>query len=239
MCFVNTDTLTQREYELLLQPPFLLTIPIDKLIDPAARTNGGKKIPRPQNSWLLFRRNYECYFRQHADRTYSVSEISKMATEWWRILPDTVKDYFRALSKLAKQCHKDKYPDYSYHPKRRQNRKEKWVFKDAGNGQSTGCRTSRKNKAQDKSEYDQIVDLQYSGLPHSSYEVSYFDHIIQPQNLAAVHSACSSSPTLLSSFNNKISVTDVVGYDWNNFNYYPMLNGQEVFVQEQNIILEK
>ncbi|CAG8567166.1 3095_t:CDS:1 [Paraglomus brasilianum] len=130
-CFINN--LTPTELELFCNPPYTLTISYDILLKPTGkrRKNSNKKSlpPRPQNGWILFRRDFESRVRsQCPDVLHTLKEISKMAAESWKSQPEEVKQYFNVLSKLALHKHKVMYPEYIYNPKKFKNG-ENFIFK--------------------------------------------------------------------------------------------------------------
>jgi hypothetical protein len=118
-CYV--DNLTPYELNLLLTPPYTLTISIDALLRPKERKSHVKKgwPPRPQNAWVIFRKDFESWLRSQSPNTFfTVHEISKIAGTCWRRQSSTVKQYFTVLSKLARQQHRAEFPDYIYQPRR-------------------------------------------------------------------------------------------------------------------------
>ncbi|CAG8479152.1 1758_t:CDS:1 [Paraglomus occultum] len=129
-------TSTPQEIDLLLNPPYMLTQSLDALLDPNQRQRKRDKDsttpPRPKNSWIIFRKDFESLLRAlYPDECYSIQTISKLAGEIWKDLPDVVKQYFDVLAKLARQRHKDAYPNYTYKPRqRRQARRANWLFKE-------------------------------------------------------------------------------------------------------------
>ncbi|CAG8584088.1 7442_t:CDS:1 [Paraglomus occultum] len=115
---INTPiTLTPFEISLLIWSPYLLTVDLGVLIDPTYHQR--KNHPRSQNSFILFRRDFEGRLRaQFPNRSYTIYEVSKIAGNYWNMQPDLVKFYFNILSKLAKERHRLAFPDYVYKPKR-------------------------------------------------------------------------------------------------------------------------
>ncbi|CAG8583650.1 9497_t:CDS:2 [Paraglomus brasilianum] len=127
------DNLTPTEQELLRNPPYALSISFDNILNPirkGCRNSSKKNIPpRPQNAWILFRRNFESRARsQRPGGMYTLKEISKTAGESWKAQPDKVKRYFNVLSKLALYRHKVMYPGYIYNSRKFKNG-EKFIFK--------------------------------------------------------------------------------------------------------------
>ncbi|RHZ86970.1 hypothetical protein Glove_41g101 [Diversispora epigaea] len=120
-----------QDLELILNPPYQLTLSLDSLLLPARRNRKNKinKIPRPQNAWVLFRKDYEANKRiQFPDQLFKMKTVSINAGDEWKIQSYQVKRYFEILSKLALAKHKIIYPDYKYTPKRRSNSNKDWVF---------------------------------------------------------------------------------------------------------------
>ncbi|RHZ46548.1 hypothetical protein Glove_615g21 [Diversispora epigaea] len=117
-----------QDHELILNPPYKLTLSLDSLLLPT-RKNRKNKIPRPQNAWVLFRKDYEANKRiQFPDQLFKMKTVSVNAGDEWKIQSSQVKIYFEILSKLARAKHKIMYPDYKYTPKRRSSNNKDWVF---------------------------------------------------------------------------------------------------------------
>ncbi|CAG8479215.1 1762_t:CDS:1 [Paraglomus occultum] len=129
-------TLTSFECDLLRNPPYNLTISIESLLNPKRKRRRrnirrNPSPPRPQNSWLIFRQNFESRLRlQYPDNSYSIQDVSKTAGKDWRRQPQIVKQYFDVLAKLTSQQHKHTYPDYAYRPQKKPRKPEnRWLFK--------------------------------------------------------------------------------------------------------------
>ncbi|CAG8656566.1 10725_t:CDS:1, partial [Paraglomus brasilianum] len=137
-------SLTPSEIGLLNHPPYILTISLDILLDPTY--NRQSLPPRPQNAWIIFRRNFEGQLRaQHPTRLYTIRDVSKIASDQWKVQSDAVKEYFCVLSKLARERHWLAFPDYVYKPKRTKQRKrnEKFVFKNMGEAEFKNRQNNR------------------------------------------------------------------------------------------------
>ncbi|ROW07149.1 hypothetical protein VPNG_07390 [Cytospora leucostoma] len=76
------------------------------------------KIPRPPNSWILYRKDKSKELRQ-ANPAMSTGEISTEASRQWKVEKPGIKDYYQALADEAARLHKIKYPDYRYKPGRK------------------------------------------------------------------------------------------------------------------------
>ncbi|CAG8459636.1 3618_t:CDS:2 [Ambispora gerdemannii] len=60
----NNEYLTETERQLLNEPPYDLTLEIEELTKPSKKNrNNSDKLPRPQNSWIIFRRDYQASLR--------------------------------------------------------------------------------------------------------------------------------------------------------------------------------
>ncbi|CAG8586495.1 7242_t:CDS:1 [Paraglomus occultum] len=148
--FKYADILTPSEINLVNHPPYNLTLSLDALLDPTY--NQRKKhvtrqlLPRPQNSWIIFRRDFEGRLRaQHPTEPYTIHEISKIAGNQWKIQSDMVKEYFYVLSKLAQKLHQLAFPGYVYKPKRATQRKRNgnFLFKNIDKATFTSKQHSR------------------------------------------------------------------------------------------------
>ncbi|RHZ57024.1 hypothetical protein Glove_395g33 [Diversispora epigaea] len=120
-----------QDHELMLNPPYQLTLSLDSLLLPARRNRKNKinRIPRPQNAWVLFRKDYEANKRnQFPDQLFKMKTVSINAGNEWKIQSPQVKRYFEILSKLALAKHKIMFPDYKYTPKRKSSNNNEWVF---------------------------------------------------------------------------------------------------------------
>ncbi|CAG8487926.1 14364_t:CDS:1 [Dentiscutata heterogama] len=106
--------------------PYSLTLEIEELISPPKNSRKAKNFrknpssaspPRPQNAFLLFRRDFHAKLRQKEIKM-SNGEVSRLASEEWNKLPKEVLRFFETLEKLAKDRHSEVYPDYKYSPKK-------------------------------------------------------------------------------------------------------------------------
>jgi hypothetical protein len=77
-----------------------------------------KKIPRPPNSWILFRRDKSKELRE-ANPNMSTGEVSIEAARQWKVLSDEDKGFYQEMAKQAALQHKIQYPDYVYKPGRK------------------------------------------------------------------------------------------------------------------------
>lgn len=92
-------------------------------LDEPAPTSGGssrstEKIPRPPNSWILFRKEKSKELRE-ANPSMSAGEVSTEAARQWKALSDEDKGFYQEMAKQAALQHKIQYPDYVYRPGRK------------------------------------------------------------------------------------------------------------------------
>ncbi|CAG8601171.1 3737_t:CDS:1 [Ambispora gerdemannii] len=115
----NYDYLNHNDLLILSKCPYQLTLSIEELTKPSVKTRGeSDKPPRPQNSWIIFRRDYEAHLRlcyQHVKP--QVKETAKECSLKWRNLPSEVKHFFKILEKIACKNHQNLYLNYKYKPK--------------------------------------------------------------------------------------------------------------------------
>ncbi|CAG8521605.1 4091_t:CDS:1 [Paraglomus occultum] len=183
-CFINN--LTQNEQKLLHNPPYTLATSYDSILNPIRRrrNNSNKRNlpPRPQNGWILFRRNFQSQVLSGSPgKSSALNEISQKAAKSWKNQPKEVKEYFKVLSKLASYKHKAMYPEYVYNPRKFKNGDSfifKYMDKDkfVKNGSSNASTSKKAKKSNNLSEgdhigvmrnedYSEINDEQQSILP--------------------------------------------------------------------------
>ncbi|CAG8511728.1 7437_t:CDS:1 [Scutellospora calospora] len=121
LLFSSSPTL-QHDHEtyfnrLIANPPYPFVLSMDdlkpKLKDPP---------PRPQNSFMLFRNNFNKLHRnEFRSEGLKAEDISKEAKSDWANQPAEVKNFFKLLAKEASRLHKQIYPSYKYNPKNKFN----------------------------------------------------------------------------------------------------------------------
>ncbi|CAG8772544.1 25506_t:CDS:1, partial [Gigaspora rosea] len=79
--------------------------------------------PRPQNSFLLFRRDFAAKYRSlHKGETIYAKKVSSLAAENWKEQSPYVKWFFKQLESEALNKHREMFPHYRYRPnKNKQN----------------------------------------------------------------------------------------------------------------------
>ncbi|CAH1759136.1 9369_t:CDS:2 [Entrophospora sp. SA101] len=117
--------------EMLLEnPPYKIHFSsIDELISPSTKSRSYNKsqkdptaktyIPRLQNEFMLFRKNYSKGLKNQKKSDRAASKISTNAKKEWNNVSPQVRLYFIKLVELAAKLHKEKYPNYAYIPKRK------------------------------------------------------------------------------------------------------------------------
>ncbi|CAG8505540.1 29543_t:CDS:1 [Racocetra persica] len=106
----------------------VLYIPLHQLIAPS-KNRRGYQIPKPQNSFVLYRRNLCASINKTNDATNNLANnktnnatnnfkfISKEAAKNWSKESNEVKQLYELLVDCAKQVHNIVYPYYRYKPK--------------------------------------------------------------------------------------------------------------------------
>ncbi|CAG8590359.1 543_t:CDS:2 [Ambispora gerdemannii] len=127
---INYAYLTDVEMQLLQQCAYQLTLSLNELTKSAVKKR--RNPPRPQNSWIIFRRDYEAYLRLCNQNVKSkVKETAKECSLKWRNLSSEVKHFFKILEKIACENHKRTYPNYKYKPKHAKNTSHKeFIFRE-------------------------------------------------------------------------------------------------------------
>ncbi|CAG8562452.1 2238_t:CDS:2, partial [Ambispora gerdemannii] len=129
----NYNYLNHNDLLGLSKCPYQLTLSIEELTKPFVKNcDESDKPPRPQSSWIIFRRDYEAHLRlcyQHVKP--KVKETAKECSLKWRKLPSEVKHLFKILEKVACENHQNLYPNYKYKPKNtKDTTNKKWIFRE-------------------------------------------------------------------------------------------------------------
>ncbi|RIB30654.1 hypothetical protein C2G38_2026681 [Gigaspora rosea] len=108
--------------ELLKKPPYPLAYKIDELISPSNDSRQATRFrnnpyssnaPRPQNEWLLFRKNFTGLLKLRKFKMKN-GEKSRLAAAELRKQPPIVRRFFKILAELAKVEHNNAYPNYIF-----------------------------------------------------------------------------------------------------------------------------
>jgi len=119
----DSESESQIDPEILLQsllsqtpPPYQLTLPLDDLLNSYPKSNGA--IPRPSNSFILFRKDYSARIRAQS-LNMTVVKVSAIVGQAWKKQPSSVLQFFEILSMVSYQRHKVMYPNYKYVPRKK------------------------------------------------------------------------------------------------------------------------
>jgi hypothetical protein len=115
---------------------YSFTLPINVLLNNSNETREAKrnkkkgitKIPRPQNAFMIFRRDKAAAIKKlllSQGKKKKSAEISKEIGEAWNSALKDVRDLFEAMAREAERIHLLKYPDYKYRPKSPKQTKRK------------------------------------------------------------------------------------------------------------------
>jgi hypothetical protein len=74
-------------------------------------------IPRPPNSWILYRTDTLRTLSISPSSRRKQSSISQEISEMWKSAPPELRAEYQEKAERAKEEHKRKYPDYAYRPR--------------------------------------------------------------------------------------------------------------------------
>ncbi|CAG8828524.1 29503_t:CDS:2, partial [Gigaspora margarita] len=121
------DSSLQNEYavndEQTHTVPYEVSLNVDDLIYPSKtsrRSKNNNDPPRPQNSFVLFRRDFEAKYRLfHKGEKIGSKKISSLAAESWNAKPPFVRSFFKQSEFEALNKHKKMFPHYRYRPNKK------------------------------------------------------------------------------------------------------------------------
>ncbi|RIA98677.1 hypothetical protein C1645_748914 [Glomus cerebriforme] len=119
-----------------------ITLSIYDLVIPTENFRTGK-IPRPQNSFIIYRRNYQARLALSDAPNVTLNRVSKITSNKWRKESREIRKVFDILAECAKKVHKCIYPDYVYNPKKQATTTVPMSFKNNQNNQHNVCDPSR------------------------------------------------------------------------------------------------
>jgi len=90
-------------------------LPIEDLIRPRVSIRT-KRIPRPQNSFVIFRRDINAKSKTLDGKSH-LRNISIVASGEWAHASQTKKQAYALLATMAKNVHDKIFPAYRYHPR--------------------------------------------------------------------------------------------------------------------------
>ncbi|KAL6836225.1 MAT1-1-3 [Trichoderma sp. SZMC 28015] len=94
-----------------------------KLNLPSNDQHEAKRIPRPRNSWILYRQFFSAEFTK-CYPGITASELSTLISAKWKSEPPHEKKFWNDLAEQEKRNHKQKYPDYKYRVRKPQAKKK-------------------------------------------------------------------------------------------------------------------
>ncbi|KAI8912615.1 high mobility group box domain-containing protein [Gorgonomyces haynaldii] len=95
---------------------------------PISSSKPKHKIPRPRNSFIIYRqeRSKELKGKLKPDGSvFSNLDISREIAEMWKTESEEVKEHYMDLARLEKEQHAIKYPDYKFNRRRTQDIKRR------------------------------------------------------------------------------------------------------------------
>ncbi|CAG8629774.1 5484_t:CDS:2 [Funneliformis caledonium] len=112
---------TLDDYQIVSNSNYPFALPLRVLIENSSETRRAKrqakkgicKPPRPQNSFMLYRRHLSAKFK--AEKMKAADRSKDFAT-MWREETEEVKVLFTALARIATERHNALYEDYKYRP---------------------------------------------------------------------------------------------------------------------------
>ncbi|CAG8448971.1 7459_t:CDS:1 [Ambispora gerdemannii] len=114
----DTTTISNEDFT---NHPCDLHLSVDELIASVNNenaTNSHGEPPRPNNSFLLFRRNFTAGIVGITRDQNFIAEVSILAAKAWKEATPRVKQFFGAMAEKAKTEHKRRFPGYRFNPKR-------------------------------------------------------------------------------------------------------------------------
>ncbi|CAI2172643.1 11657_t:CDS:1 [Funneliformis geosporum] len=118
----------ERDELIVYSSNYKFTLEIDQLLTNSStcrRATRGKKSgpPRPQNSYILYLRDTTARIKQDPEFSKEhPSKRSKIIGKMWKNEPQSVKDLFESLAKLARKNHLNTYQNYQYKPSKAQKK---------------------------------------------------------------------------------------------------------------------
>ncbi|CAB4391794.1 hypothetical protein RhiirA5_496301 [Rhizophagus irregularis] len=115
----DEELLKYTDYKFNIEPEILLSNSTTTRLAVRNKKKGINKIPRPQNAWIIYRRDKSVELRRDvARRKQKSKDLSKDIAQMWENEPKEVKELFEALSRMSEKMHVERYGNYKYKPKR-------------------------------------------------------------------------------------------------------------------------
>jgi hypothetical protein len=144
---------------------------LQELLSPSNATRS-KSIPRPQNPWVLYRKNIS---KGLIGLNMSTGEISGIASNFWNEIPERESQFWTELSHITKEIHSIEYSNYKYSPVRshNQNKSSKEVISQNTNLDTSVSKDSSEIVSHTTSEIDisPEIDINLSEIDIDMSEV--------------------------------------------------------------------
>ncbi len=134
------------------------------------RDEDASKIRRPQNSWILYRKDKFELLRKEAEAENKprplAADASKIISEAWKNESPEVKKYYNELAEKEKARHAEEHPDYKFKPKTKAQKLQEKEEKDlAKKRKGDGLRNEREAKLAARSTRGVGSDTMHPSLP--------------------------------------------------------------------------
>ncbi|CAG8479787.1 1632_t:CDS:2 [Ambispora gerdemannii] len=173
----NFEYLSETERKLLNECPYSLTLTIEELTKPSKKIRiNCDKPPRPQNSWIIFRKDFEANIRLRSPGVKKKVKITANECSLkWKLQSSEVKDFFKILEKIACENHKRIYPNYKYKPKHAKNSNYKeFIFREQKKyvfSSSVKSNTINSNSPQEAMQIDGMSSSLTSNSPQEVIQI--------------------------------------------------------------------
>ncbi|GBB97174.1 hypothetical protein RclHR1_02930023 [Rhizophagus clarus] len=99
-------------------------LPIKELIAPLPKKSRTSKVPRPQNPFVIYRRDTQAKLMVEKGSKFGskLDFVSRVASKNWKNASSEIRNIYSFLAQMAKKVHEETYPDYVYQPKKRSER---------------------------------------------------------------------------------------------------------------------
>ncbi|GET04215.1 mating type protein MAT1-1-3 [Rhizophagus clarus] len=133
-CFVtfDVDSKARSDEDIISESNYVFNLDINELLNNSENTRlaernrkkGIKKIPRPQNAFIIYRRNKCIELRSTLEgKNQKSKDLSKKIAQEWNKEPRQIRELFEALARVSEKIHVEKYKNYKYCPDRSKSRR--------------------------------------------------------------------------------------------------------------------
>lgn len=113
---VESVTLSLSDKLTLQQIEQIMTLSLFDLVSPNLHFRNDK-IPKPQNKYIIYRRNFQAKYSLSDKTATNMHAISQIAAKSWKKEPKYITDIYEFLALCAKKIHTCIFPNYLYKPK--------------------------------------------------------------------------------------------------------------------------